>query len=295
MFTPNPQTHNANAFGTTAMGALLLLGSITGTLATAAAQPFRPSQGPPIKAGVTPKELKDVRVDEHLNRQLPTTLGFRDEQGRSIQLSSLLDGKRPVVLNFVYHSCPMLCSMVLDATVKALRDVEWTLGKDYIGIAVSIDPKDTPEKARNKRDEMVKAYGRADAKQGWHFLVGEQDAIDKLTRAAGFFYKYDQAQEQYAHPAALLILKPNGSIARYLYGIDFHASDIKLGLLEASQGRSVNTLERILLFCYHYDPKGGKYVLVARRVMQVGGALTACVLGAVLVAFWLREGMRSVA
>ncbi len=190
---------------------------------------------------------------------------------------------------FAYHTCPMLCSLVLDATVKSLNDVPWTVGEEFDVVSVSIDPKDTPETATRKRAQVVASYPRArgDTK-GWHFLVGEEDQIRKVTDAIGFKYNYDERQKQYAHPAAIYLLTPNATIARYLYGIQYPPADVRLGLLEATQGHSISTTERILLFCYHYDPQGKRYSLVAMNVMRLGGGVTLVLFGAFFTVMWVR-------
>ena len=241
----------------------------------------------------TPPELVGVTIDEHLGGALPADAEFRDTDGRPVKLGSYFDGKRPTLLVFAYHTCPMLCSLVLDATVRALNDVAWTVGREFDVVSISIDPKDTPETATRKRAKVVASYGRAHGSTaGWHFLVGDEDDIRKVTRAIGFQYNYDARQKQYAHPAAIYLLSPEGHIARYLYGIEYPPGDVRLGLLEASEGRSVSTTERILLYCYHYDPQGKRYSLVAMNVMRLGGAVTLALLGGFLAVMWARERRR---
>jgi protein SCO1/2 len=244
-------------------------------------------------ANTTPPELTGVTIDEHLGQRLPMDVAFRDAEGRSVRLGALFDHKRPTLLVFAYHTCPMLCSLVLDATVRALNDVAWTVGREFDVVSISIDPKDTPETATRKRAQVVGAYGRAKgAVAGWHFLVGDEADIRKVTNAVGFEYNYDPRQKQYAHPAAIYLLTPDGQMARYLYGIDYPASDIRLGLLEASAGRSISTTERILLYCYHYDPQGKHYALVAMNVMRLGGVVTLVAIGGMFAVLWGRERRR---
>jgi protein SCO1/2 len=167
----------------------------------------------------------------------------------------------------------------------------WTVGKEFDVITISIDPNESLEKTAAKRASILNEYGRDYTKQngGWHFLVGDEASIEAVTKAAGFEYQYDERQKQWGHPSVVFILKPNGHLARYLYGLEFPSSDLRLGLLEASEGRHISTVEQIILYCYHYDPQGGKYVLVARRVMQVGGSAVAIVLFSFLGIFWTRE------
>jgi len=256
----------------------------------ARAQGWQDQGGGSAPANQTPPELKGVDIVEHLNGQLPLDAVFRDQDGKTVKLGDYFDGKRPVVFVFAYHTCPMLCSLVLDATVKSLNNVQWTVGDEFDVVSLSFDPKDTPQTATKKLKEVVGNYTRAKGStRGWHFLTGEADQIRRVTDAFGFDYRYDPRQKQFAHPAAIYLLKPDGRIARYLYGIQYNPSDIRLGLLEASEGKSISTTERILLYCYHYDPQGKHYSLVAMNVMRLGGAITLVLLGGLLLVMWARE------
>jgi protein SCO1/2 len=250
------------------------------------------SSGASAQIAVMPKELQHVGVSEHLDAPLPKDTVFRDQDNREVKFGQLLDGKRPTVLIFAYHSCPMLCSMVLKAAVKGLAPLDWKIGNQYDTIVVSIDPKDTLEGANARRAMFLADYKNAGAERGLHFLLGDQANIDRITKAAGFEYEYDPDQKQYAHPAVIMLLKPDGSMARYLYGLEFPPNDLRIGLLEASEGRSISTIEQLILYCYHYDPKGGRYVLVAWRVMRLGGGACGLILVSTLAALWAREWRR---
>jgi protein SCO1/2 len=242
----------------------------------------------PIQATMAP-ELVGVDVIEHLNQVLPRDAAFRTAEGTSVKLGDFFDGKRPTLLVFAYHTCPMLCSLVLDATVRSLNDVNWTVGDEFDVVSISIDPRDTPESATRKRDQVVASYKRAKGDtRGFHFLVGDETNIRKVTDAIGFQYHYDERQKTYAHPAAIYLLSPEGKIERYLYGISYAPGDVRLGLLEATEGRSITTTEKILLYCYHYDPQGKRYSLVAMRVMRLGGVATLLAFGSFFAAMWAR-------
>ncbi len=238
-----------------------------------------------------PPEMAHAGVTEHLDGQLPLGTMFRDHAGRPVKLGDLFDGKKPVVLTFAYHTCPVVCSMILNQEAQGLRGVDWTLGKDYRAVTISIDPNESLEKTAAKRTSILHEYARAGVGDdaGWTFLVGDQAAIDAVSQAAGFEAQYDADQKQWAHPSVVMIVKPDGRMARYLYGLEFPANDLRLGILEAAEYRTISTVEKIILYCYHYDPKGGKYVLVARRVMQVGGSLVALVVFGFLGVFWAAE------
>ncbi|MAQ15362.1 MAG: hypothetical protein CMN30_11285 [Sandaracinus sp.] len=236
--------------------------------------------------------LDRVGVDEHLDEELPLDTEFTDSEGRTVRLGDLFDGERPVMLTFSYHSCPTLCSMVLDATVNAAKEQDWTIGDEFVAVNISIDPRDTPAKAAEKQREILEKYGR-DVGGEWHFLVGDEEASAAVARAAGFRYFYDERVQQYAHPATLMLLTPQGKMARYLYGLRFEPNDVKFGLLEAADGKSISTTEQILLYCYTYDPNEQSYVPVAMNIMKLGGVLTVLILGAFLIILWRRERRRS--
>jgi len=238
-----------------------------------------------------PAELQHVGVNEHLEAQLPLDTPFRDHTGKPVNLRQFFDGERPVILTFAYHSCPVLCNMVLGAAAAGLRDVPWTIGKEFNVVTISIDPKESLEATTGKRTSLLTQYGRVGTgdEVGWHFLTGDAASVAAVANAAGFEYEYDARQKQWAHPSVLMITTPAGKMARYLYGIEFPAKDLRLGLLEASQGRSISTVEKLILYCYHYDPQGGQYVLVAMRVMRIGGSAVAILILGTLALFWSRE------
>jgi protein SCO1/2 len=245
----------------------------------------------PLDLGKTivPPGLEDVGVDEHLDGQIPLDAVFRDQGGKMVRFGDLFDGKRPMVLTLAYHTCPTVCSLVLSQTVESLKQVDWSVGKEYTAVTLSFDPRETVDRTAAKRADILKAYERPTAAEGWTFLLGNDSNIHRITDAVGFHYHYVESEQQYAHPTVILIVKPNGQVARYLYGLEYSPKDVKLGLLEASNGRSISTVDRILLYCYHYDPNGGRYVLVATRVMRVGAGLAGLALIAFLASFWIKE------
>ncbi|HVZ33414.1 MAG TPA: SCO family protein, partial [Polyangiaceae bacterium] len=251
--------------------------------------------GARAQPAVMPAELEGVDVREQLDRSLPKDAVFRDHTGKRVRLGDYFDGKRPVVLTLAYANCKVVCSMVLGAEVTALKEQTWTLGQEYRAVTISIDPRETPEIAAKKRRQMLALYGRAEAREqnagahDWDFLVGDEANIKRVADAVGFRYRYDARQDQYAHPAVLMIAKPGGALARYLYGLEFEPNDVRLGLLEAAQGRSISTVEKMILYCYMYDPIGAKYVVVAQNVMRLGGAITVVLLGGFLLVMWARE------
>lgn len=233
-------------------------------------------------ANMRPPGLKHVGIEQNLNQQIPPDLVFRDETGKQVYLRDYF-GKRPLILNLVYYQCPMLCGEVLSGLESALRVLKFDVGKEFDVLTVSFDPKETPEMAAAKKKEFLKRYGRPGAADGWHFLTGPQASIDALTKAAGFQYEYDPKSGQFAHATAIMVLTPDGKIAQYYYGVEFAPKDLRLGLIQASQGKIGNLVDEVLLYCYHYDPDRGKYGPIVSRVLKLAGGATILVLGAFLI------------
>lgn len=239
-----------------------------------------------------PEEISEIGIDEKLDSPLPLDLRFRDDRGRTIYLGSLFSGGRPVLLSLNYSDCPMLCSLQLNGLVDGLRGISLTPGTDFEIVSVSIDPSEQPERARLTKQKYVGAYGRPGTAAGWHFLVGGADSIRDLADAVGFRYKYVPERKEFAHAAALMLCTPDGRISRYLYGVQFPPQTLKLSLIEAGEGKIGTTLDRVILFCFHYDAESGRYGPVARRIMRLGAGLTLCVLLVGLVPFWIRRSGR---
>lgn len=236
-----------------------------------------------------PEALEEVGITEHLDAKLPMDLEFRDEDGISVTLGSFFDGERPVILTLNYYRCPMLCGLMLNGLVDGLEQMEWTPGQEFEIVTVSINPLETPALAKEKKQNYIKRYGRPSAMAGWHFLTGREPEIDRLAETVGFRFVYDPVEQQYAHAAAIFVCTPDGRVARYLYGIEYPSKRLKLGLLEASEGKIGSTLDQLILYCYHYDPSNRRYSPVAMNIMRVGGGATASILAVALGIFWFRE------
>src|SRR5262249_54062712 len=230
-------------------------------------------QSPPPLSSEDPaaakvRMLENVGIDQQLGEQLPLDLTFRDESGASVRIGDYF-GKRPVVLALVYYSCPMLCNQVLNGMTSALDVLSFDIGKEFEVVTVSFDPRETPEVARNKKETYLQWYKRPSAAKGWHFLTGDKPAIDKLTQAAGFHFRFDPATNQFIHASGIMIATPEGKLARYFYGIEYAPKDLRLGLVEASGNKIGNSVDRLLLYCYHYDPAAGKYGAVAMNILRL--------------------------
>jgi len=237
---------------------------------------------------VRPPGLKNVGIQQNLNQEIPANLAFTDDLGRSLHLGDYF-GKRPLILNLVYYNCPMLCGEVLSGLEHSLSMMQFDVGKEFDVITVSFDPSETPEMAAKKKFEFLRRYKRAGAEQGWHFLVGKPDAIDALTKAAGFQYQYDAKTKQFAHATAILVLTPEGRIAQYYYGVEYPPKDLRLGLVEAGKGKIGNIVDQLLLYCYHYDPEQGKYSATILRVLRLAGVATMLCIGT-LIFVMIRRG-----
>lgn len=236
-----------------------------------------------------PPELRGVGVDERLGQSVDLNLTFTGEDGYPVPLRSFFQQGRPVLLNLVYYSCPMLCTLLLNGQTAALKEIPWTPGNEFEVVTVSIDPTETFDLAQRKRASYLESYGRPAA--GWHFLTDDHGNVKRLADQVGFHYRYDERQAQYAHPAVVAILTPEGKVSRYLYGIKFNPRDLRLALTEASESKFSLSTDRILLYCFHYDPQAHGYVLFATNIMRAGGVLTVLILGFVLLRLWRREGV----
>lgn len=236
----------------------------------------------------TPRELEDVGVDEKLGTVVDGSLEFVAENGRPVALRDYLNHGRPVILNFVYFTCPMLCSRVLNGLTESIRAVDWTPGKEYDILTISFDPRETHELAAAKKQAYLASFDRP--APGWHFFADYDGNAKKLANQVGYKYHWDKSREQFAHTAALIMLTPDGKVARYLYGIRYKAFDLRLGLTEAAQGRLQGTrMEQLLLYCFQYDPNANSYVMTARNIMRGGGVLTVLILGLTLMRLFRRE------
>jgi len=243
---------------------------------------------PMQSVGVRPELLKQVGIDQKLNQTIPLNLAFRDENGNRVELGQYF-GQKPVILTLVYYNCPMLCTQVLNGVESGLKELPTDIGKQFDVVTISIDPTESHVLAKVKKEMYVGMYGRPGAAEGWHFLTGDEAQIKQLADAVGFRYAYDPDTKQFAHASAIMLLTPEGKISRYFYGIQFPSRDLRLGLVEASEGKIGTPVDQVLLFCYHYDPATGKYGLLISRVIQAGGALTVLILGIAMVILFRGE------
>jgi protein SCO1/2 len=257
----------------------------------APAQTMAPAPGGIVRADETPPALKGVGIDQHLNERLPLDVALRDEIGRVVHLSDYF-GQRPVVLALVYYNCPMLCTQVLNGLVSSLRVMSLSPGRDFDVVAISFDARDKPADAAAKKNAYLTRYNRPGTDGGWHFLTADAPAIAAVAQAVGFRFRYDADRDQFAHASAITVVTPEGRLSRYLYGIEYAPRDLRLALVEASAGKIGNPADQVLLYCFHYDPKTGKYGAAVVNIVRLAGAATVLALASWIFLMTRRRGSR---
>lgn len=236
-----------------------------------------------------PELTQGVEVVEKLGEKIPLDLKFVNADGDSVLLGDLFVDGKPVLLNPLYYDCPVLCGVVVDAVLAVVDELVWSPGEDYTVISYSIDPTETPVQATQTRTRILSQLERPDVQNGWHFLTGNESSIRKLADATGFAYRYDEQSGEYIHIASIQLISPEGVITRYLYGLEFREFDLRNALYEAADGKIGNTMEKLLLYCFTYDPSSNSYVPVAINIMKIGGLVTLIFLGIFLAFLWGRE------
>lgn len=235
-----------------------------------------------------PNALKEVGIEQKLGEQVPLDAEFKNEDGQTVKLGEYFGKGRPVILALVYYECPMLCNEVLNGLTGSLKGISFDAGQEFDVVAISFDTRenDKPGLAKNKKESYLKRYGRENTANGFHFLTGTQDQIDKITNAVGFKYHWDEKSEQFAHAGGIMLATPDGKLARYFYGIDYSPKDLKFGIMEAGEGKIGNPAEQLFLYCYHYDPATGSYGLAILKVMRIAAVFTILAIGGMLFVFW---------
>jgi len=235
---------------------------------------------------------REVGFDQKLGAQIPLSLEFRDDAGRTVRLGDYF-GQKAVVIQLVYYECPMICGLAIEGLAKSLKAVGLEPGSDFTIVTVSFNPRETPEQALQRKEEALRVYGDAGLGKSWHFLVGRKEEILSLTSTVGFRYAWDEEQQQFAHATGIVIATPDGRVARYFFGVEHTPRDMKFGLIEASGGEIGSFTDQLLLLCYHYNPTTGRYGMIAMTSIRVGGAITVVVLGGFVLLMLLRERRRS--
>jgi protein SCO1 len=243
------------------------------------------------RSSIAPQELRSISIEQRIGEKVPGELPFRDESGAAVELERYY-GKRPIILALVYNSCPMLCSQVLSGMVAAMRVLKLDAGRDFDALVVSFDPKESSATAAAQKAKYLRRYDRAGAEGGIHFLTGDEEPIRALTSAVGFRYQYDPELGQYAHASAIMVLTPDGRVARYFFGTEYSARDLRLALVEASGGKLGGLSDGLMLLCYRYDPSSGSYSATAVGAVRIGGAVTLGVLAGFIGLSLRRERRR---
>ena len=277
-----------------AVSKLILSAVVLATLIASAQPPstFMRDASKPA-AQVTPDDLKNIGIDQRLDQMLPLDLQFKDESGKTVKLGDYFHAGRPVILNLVYYTCPMLCGEELAGLSSALGVLRFMPGNEYEAVTVSFNPDDIPETASAKKkiyiDRMNERLETKTDGAGWHFLTGQPEEIKQLADAVGFHYKRDADTGQYIHATAVMITTPQGKLAQYYYGVEYSPKDLRLGLIEASRNKIGNLVDQITLYCYHYDPTSGRYGATITNILRLGGAATMLILGGLLIVMYRRE------
>ena len=265
-------------------------------LALCASASLWPQAAPKLQPGDAipnqkPSILDQVGLDQRLNQQVPLDLAFVDDHGQAVQLRQYF-GAKPVILILVYYQCPMLCTQVLNGFTGAMLGIRrFNVGREFDVVTVSIDPRDTAQDAAAAKARYLKRYRRPEAEQGWHFLTGKKDQIDALAQAVGFRYAWDPEIKQYAHASGIMLLTADGRVAQYYYGIEYAPRDIQLGLVEASKGKIGNVVDQVLLYCYHYDPRQGRYGAAIFDILRLSALATVLVLGGFMLLMFRRDAL----
>jgi len=241
-----------------------------------------------------PEELRAIDVTEKLGDTIPLGLTFVDDHGDSVTLARYFGEDRPVILVLGYYTCPMLCNLVLNGVRDIVSQSSWLPGREYRIVTVSIDPDETDLIAEAKKKNYITSTGKADLgiADGWAFLTGSAEQSRALADAVGFKYYYIEKDDEYAHPAVIIVLSPGGVISRYFYGIQFRERDVRLAMMDAADGNVGSTIDKVLLYCYHYDPQAGGYTLFAANIMRLGGLATIIVIGILVGTLWVRDRRR---
>lgn len=280
---------------------VLLCALILALAATGGAQPqeqfnsplyspryYNPSAG--VSNGM-PEALKEVGIEQRLGEQLPLETVFKDENEQPVKLGSYFNKGRPIILALVYYECPMLCNEILNGLTGSLKGMSFDAGKEFDVVAISFDARENkkPDLARNKKASYMERYGRPGTEKGWHFLTGEQASIDAVTKAVGFNYRWDEKTNQFAHAGGITVITPDAKLSKYFYGIDYAPKDLKFALMESAENKVGSVADKLLLYCFHYDPASGTYGFAVLRALRVAGVLTLLAMGAMGFIFWRRS------
>ncbi|MCG6928172.1 MAG: SCO family protein [Acidobacteria bacterium] len=243
---------------------------------------------PPMAVG-QPEILQEIGWDQNLGEKIPLDLAFKDEEGHDVVLADYF-GDKPVVLSLVYYECPMLCTISLNGLARALEVLSFVPGQEFEVLTVSFDANEGTQLAAAKKRAYMASYEKSEeGAQGWHFLTGDEESVNRLTRAVGFRFAWDEETKQFAHPAGILVAAPDGTITHYLFGVEYSPKDLRLALVAAGQGEVGNAVDQVLLYCFQYDPKTGRYSAAILNIVRIAGVVTLLAMAGLLLTITRRR------
>lgn len=245
-------------------------------------------------AGMAPSRTVEAKneaasMENKIGQRVDTGLTFTDERGYPFALRQLFPGERPVILLLGYYTCPSMCGQVLDATLEALNEVDLEPGTDYQLLNVSIDPRETAEVALARKNTFLPKFKKIGAADGWRVCVGDEDSVRRLADEVGFRYFWSEHTNQYAHPPAVVFLSKTGVVSRVIVNTVYDPADIRLALVEASEGTLGDFWDQVRLNCLTFDSRTNSYSLAAMTLLRIGGAVTLLALAIMIFVLVRRE------
>jgi protein SCO1/2 len=271
-------------------------GAQTAPEASASAEGKAPEADKDLSAFEDPEAMPgeaqaDAVITDRAGTQLPLDATFDLSTGEKVRLGDLFQPGRPAILQFVYYRCPSLCTVTLDGMVELLgrEDLGLVPGRDFDVITVSINPQETANLARLKKENYLEALGKPEVGEGWYFLSGSRAQIKALAGAAGFGYRFDTKLNEYAHGAGIFVITPEGVVSRTIMGAGYESETVRLSLIEAANGEIGSPMDQVLLYCYQFDPRTGRYTAQIMNIVRLTALLSVLILGGTVVTFFLQE------
>jgi protein SCO1 len=235
-----------------------------------------------------PERLSGVSVEEMLDTQLPLDVRFMNDRGGDTSFGDLLKDGKPILLTMNYSDCPGLCVAQLNGLVKGINEIgSLSCGKDFKMVSLSINPRESRERAAETQKRYSGDLADHHRPQGWEFLIGTEQNIQKIAKAVGFNYTYDAKHNRYNHASTAILISPKGRITRYLYEVGFTGDTLRMALIEAGEGKIGSTLDAFILMCYHYDANENRYSASAKTILSITAGLFVTVCAVALLPFWL--------
>jgi protein SCO1/2 len=236
-----------------------------------------------------PPELRDVGIEERLGDKVPFDVTFTNENGEQVKLGDFFNSGKPVIITPIYYECPMLCNLIINGLTDGLKELNWQPGNQFEIVTFSIDPNEGHELAAMKKESYINLLGNQEAASGWHFLTTDQQNIDRMTETLGFKFKWSEEAQEFLHGSAIMFVSPDGQITRYLYGIEYPQLSLRNALFDAAEGKIGTVMDKVVLYCYTYDPDSRSYVASAVNIMKLGGLVTLTGLSIFLGLLWFRK------